>query len=468
MAQKNSRERRRSHIDHLENMISILRKENGNAGTCELMETILQLRAENERLRRIINNAKTSLSLASCEPPTITGIGKSLTENTTDAPKATRDINSRGTNDSAQESPGKDLEPSFTGEQVPNFSLLDLMPGSSNNPAQNMALNRQDFYGYRGTHRNGDSQASLQFTDSWMDKMAVGNDIKRSPNLNPFTFLGPLATAMPSIGRTRTGFTYGSTWERSNRIYGQIFDVSPSAACQALALSSAHYADMIFKAVIKGWSALNSEERNNPIMRTLGDMDQVFSELDPVSRAAFMYKSHMLLKYHLDTDKYSLDEIPEWQRPLLSQRTKQHPIAIDFFVWPALRDRLMEGNHNYFATKDFSEYFRRYYKFNWPFSLEDSYIYDRDANTYRLSPIFERYHRNITYWGMQKPFLERFPELVNDIMGNSEASQRPRSPGVARNEGVSVEAAAAMDRVFSGVFTEGELTELFNDYPHVA
>jgi hypothetical protein len=70
MAQKQSRERRRSHIDHLENMISILRKENGNAVTCELMETVLQLRAENERLRRIINSAKTSLSLAGCETST--------------------------------------------------------------------------------------------------------------------------------------------------------------------------------------------------------------------------------------------------------------------------------------------------------------------------------------------------------------------------------------------------------------
>jgi hypothetical protein len=70
MAQKHSRERRRSHIDHLENMISILRKENGNAVTCELMETVLQLRAENERLRRIIHSAKTSLSLADCETTT--------------------------------------------------------------------------------------------------------------------------------------------------------------------------------------------------------------------------------------------------------------------------------------------------------------------------------------------------------------------------------------------------------------
>lgn len=70
MAQKHSRERRRSHIDHLENMINILRKENGNAVTCELMETVLQLRAENERLKRIINSAKTSLSMADGETRT--------------------------------------------------------------------------------------------------------------------------------------------------------------------------------------------------------------------------------------------------------------------------------------------------------------------------------------------------------------------------------------------------------------
>ena len=137
-------------------------------------------------------------------------------------------------------------------------------------------------------------------------------------------------------------------------------------------------------------------------------------------------------------------------------------------IRPALRDRLVDGNHNYFATNDFSEYFRRYYKFNWPFSFEDTYIYDRAANTYRISPIFERYHRNITYWGVQKPFLDRFPELVSDIMGNNEASQRPRSLEVTRDEGVSVEAAAAMDRIFSSVFTDGEMTELFNDYPHLA
>jgi hypothetical protein len=129
-----------------------------------------------------------------------------------------------------------------------------------------------------------------------MYKMAAYSDVRKRANLDPFTFLGPLATAMQPPGLTRTASCSGMspTWKRFNRIYAQIAFVKQAEASQALALGSAHYADMIFKAVINGWSALDPEERNNPIMRTLSDMDQVFLELDPVSRAAFMYKSHML------------------------------------------------------------------------------------------------------------------------------------------------------------------------------
>lgn len=315
MAQKNSRERRRSHIDHLENMINILRKENGNAVTCELMETVLQLRAENERLRRIINNAKSSLSLAACEDPSTTyywslpvcrrrfayACYRSLTrgdaENNAYASRAMRENNSRRASTDAEDPSNRDLAPPQPGNQATKTALLDVKASTSNNLAHSGGLNRKDMFDYLGTQRSDNTNVFVQFTDSWMDKMAAGSDRRKCPDyFDPFTVLGPLATAMPSVVRPRMNSGRCPTWERSNRIYGQISDVSPAAASQALALSSAHYADMIFKAVINGWATLNSEERNNPIMRTLGDMDQVFSELDPASRAAFMYKSHMLLK----------------------------------------------------------------------------------------------------------------------------------------------------------------------------
>jgi hypothetical protein len=128
----------------------------------------------------------------------------------------------------------------------------------------------------------------------------------------------------------------------------------------------------------------------------------------------------------------------------------------------------MQGNHHYFSSSDFSEYFSRYYKFNWPFPFEDAYIYDKAANTYRVSPIFERYHRNISYWGVQRPFLERFPELAQDIICFD--GPNPINLGGAR--AVMMEnrhsETGSSEKSYSGVFTEGELTELFNDYPRTA
>lgn len=134
---------------------------------------------------------------------------------------------------------------------------------------------------------------------------------------------------------------------------------------------------------------------------------------------------------------------------------------------PALRDRLIANDHDYFApTSDFSDSFRRNYKFNWPFPFEDAYVYDRQANTYRISPIFERYHKNIRYWGVQKPFFERFPELVHDIVcHDDDDGPVPRIQAV---DTMAEGGGSTADKIFSGMFTEGELTELFNDYPQLA
>lgn len=61
MAQNNSRQKRRLYIDQLERTINILCKEDGSAVTYELMEEISQLRAEEGRLRRIIDSVKSAL-----------------------------------------------------------------------------------------------------------------------------------------------------------------------------------------------------------------------------------------------------------------------------------------------------------------------------------------------------------------------------------------------------------------------
>ncbi|KFZ18029.1 hypothetical protein V501_01416 [Pseudogymnoascus sp. VKM F-4519 (FW-2642)] len=457
-AQRNSRERQRSHTDHLENMIAILRKENGNAATSELMEMVWQLRSENERLRKIINSAKSALSVMSPNPQHV------------DLTNAPRPPPGSGPQVAAVVGPSsKNPETSQPSALPAKRSIDDVMPTASNSLVLNGEHARKRRQAVADITAESNSGSVLNFTESWMDKKAIVRTDKAHADLTPWAWLSPIASMMPPPGRPPTQGMQCQIWEKSNKIYSQISTVARASASAALRLSPMDYANLIFKAVINGWASLDTWERSNPIMKALSDIDQVFSEIDQVSRAAFLYKSHMLLKYHMDPEKGNWDEMPEWQRPSFAQRTKQHPIAVDFFVWPALRDRLIDSNHNYFATGDFSAYFRRHYKFSWPFSFQDTYVYDGASNTYQMSPMFARYHRDVKYWGVERPFLEKFPELAGDITlidteMNTFHPQPLQSMGYIESP---PEDATTPDILFSAGFTDGEIAELFDNFPQV-
>ena len=98
-----------------------------------------------------------------------------------------------------------------------------------------------------------------------------------------------------------------------------------------------------------------------------------------------------------------------------SQKTCQHPLPIDFFPWPALRDRLVRHHKYYFATNEFSVNYRQHFKFSWPFKFEDTYRYDYATHMYTISPLFERYHRDMECWALEEVFFQKFPELIGEI-----------------------------------------------------
>ena len=134
--------------------------------------------------------------------------------------------------------------------------------------------------------------------------------------------------------------------------------------------------------------------------------------------------------------------MPTWQRPVPSQSSLQHPIAIDFFAWPGLRDRLVSHHAHYFANPpksrqpkqtswrdfpptapaevkddptagiaDFSVAYQHHFRFSWPFTFDDAYLYDTATGEYSISPMFERYHSDLKYWGVEPVFFEKFPEF---------------------------------------------------------
>jgi hypothetical protein len=82
---------------------------------------------------------------------------------------------------------------------------------------------------------------------------------------------------------------------------------------------------------------------------------------------------------------------------------------------PALRDRLMRHHHYYFATSEFSVNYRQNFKFHWPFGFDETHKYSPSTNTYRISPLFERYCSDEKSWTLNKEFFKKFPEYIGDI-----------------------------------------------------
>lgn len=102
----------------------------------------------------------------------------------------------------------------------------------------------------------------------------------------------------------------------------------------------------------------------------------------------------------------------------LAQARTKHPVALDFFPWPTVRDRLVAQHNEIFRTQDLSHNYSQYLSFEWPFSFEDAFFLDEMRQAFYPSPLFERYHRDLKYWTVSHNFYEKFPEMMSDIEGD--------------------------------------------------
>lgn len=143
-----------------------------------------------------------------------------------------------------------------------------------------------------------------------------------------------------------------------------------------------------------------------------------------------------MIQYYLNATKEELDKVPEWLRPRYdlivfveemftdhafhshAQSSTKHPVAVDFFAWPTLRDRLVQNHQEIFKNGDLSRCYSEYVRFDWPFAFEDAFFYDERAGQHYPSPLFERYHRDLKYWTVDPKFYQRFPEMKSDIEGD--------------------------------------------------
>ncbi|EXJ92016.1 hypothetical protein A1O3_00566 [Capronia epimyces CBS 606.96] len=231
-------------------------------------------------------------------------------------------------------------------------------------------------------------------------------------------------------------------WRWSNSVYAKIFVLPPRQA----SLAKDFRDDVIFKAIRQGWEALDMTMQQNPVVQILREYDDMISvTTDQVNRAAIAFKNAALIKYYLGRDNSILEQVPAWLRPSPVQREKRHPILVDFFPWPSLRERFVRG-YGGIGEHKFSIALLIHFKFQWPFSFEDTYFYNSVLDTYKANPLFDQYYHDLNCWTMDSRFFYEFPELRNDILNplagteSSPADQLPRNwapPAAAQSQSLS-------------------------------
>ncbi|RDW74140.1 hypothetical protein BP5796_07582 [Coleophoma crateriformis] len=454
-AQRASREKTRSHIAHLEKMVAILTEKNGNGTTAELLEEMGRLHDEIDRLRKIIEGIKSALGGEHLGEGKL-GVRQELPESKkiVDLQTETQEPIETEEYDSVPTPPATEPEPSWcstTTDDMDGIEPQDIDETPSSTMTDTALVK------VKGSH--SPEVSVLSWNNSWETCHDPG-----TPEME-IKVPGPLQTAMPAS--TPMSYKPCALWQRANNIYAQMFAFSRERAALA------NHADegSLVKVVKYGWGSLSLKERSNPLLIILKEVDQqLFWDLDPVTKIANLYKSWLLLKYYFTSEAHNLEKMPDWQRPVRSQQINQHPIPIDFFPWPALRDRLVRQHSYYFSTAEFSVYYRQHFKFCWPFRFEDTYCYDSATNSYSISPLFIRYHRDMRCWSMQKRFFEKFPEFVGDITAYERGFVGVDStvPVLLKRFGkLEGYAHEACGKDIPCGFTDAEVLDLFNQYPTI-
>ncbi|KAF2820135.1 hypothetical protein CC86DRAFT_305466 [Ophiobolus disseminans] len=409
-AQRSLREKTKTHIAELERTIQILRDQDRNGATSNLLSEINDLRAENERLREVIDSVK---SVVGCDL----------------FPRNAVPTNVVATPQGGQEhSPAASSVGQHTPKAQTSLGYTDVKPDLPT------PFDLPNPFEYQARIPNTSRSVDLDGMNLMSD-MDTGIPAVPDPNvavdldLEPI-FFGPnwrspspvvLHIGNPELSMTFTSNALCPVWKKSNEIFGEVFSYRPSAKTRSLQLAKSQNAEagLLYLGIKKGWDKTSSGWMQSPALKILKQVDDLlFCHLPNMERLAVAYKSFKLLKYYLNATKEELDKVPEWLRPSPSQSSTKHPVAVDFFAWPTFRDRLVQNHAEIFQNGDLSNCYSQYLRFDWPFAFEDAFFFDEDAGMHYPSPLFERYHCDMKYWTVDERFYGRFPEMKGDIEGD--------------------------------------------------
>ncbi|KAF9698912.1 hypothetical protein EKO04_002756 [Ascochyta lentis] len=436
-AQRSLREKTKTHIAELERTIQILRDQDRNGATANLLSEIDSLRAENERLRDIIDSVKNVLgndiAPRTAAPATNGGAvaSPSSSSNGHRSPKprtASFMTDSKPSLPTPTELPNSyEFSKRTTGTKLVDLDGMNIMTNVHISPAPDLSLDLEPVEDVPADTVTEIRRSQIDVQD-WEDNAATAS---WGPLMQEFfgdSWRCPSPTILhigaPESSDSSTSITVCPIWMKSNELFGKIYTscASPDTSSLTLAkrkLSAPAEAELLYLGIKDGWENISDEWMQSPALVILQQVDEfLFCHLPRMERLATAYKSFKLLKYYLHRTAEQLSKVPKWLRPSITQSSITHPIAVDFFAWPTLRDRLVSQHSSIFQTSTLSHVYSRYLRFDWPFAFEDAFYYDDARGRYHPSPLFERYHGDLRRWNVTEDFYDKFPDMRGDIEGD--------------------------------------------------
>lgn len=226
---------------------------------------------------------------------------------------------------------------------------------------------------------------------------------------NPFANPSPLTGRMPPEGGFLVIAPDEHKWKTSDDAFHRGLQANPIV----MELDEA----ILAKAILLGWDSIGAALQH-PILFALQCIDQrVFGKwTSRPQRLALMYICGCAMRWRANPTEENMAKVPPWFLPRPAQIRIEHPLVIDFLVWPGLRERLVFEYEKYQIGGEFSFCFVEFFHFYWPYPDEQVARYEQDSGLISgLSRLFREFVFDLKNFTMLPAFFESFPEMRADI-----------------------------------------------------
>lgn len=288
-------------------------------------------------------------------------------------------------------------------------------------PLPDAGSEREDVKGY-GRPPSIGSEQTLNDTSMAIAASASMPSLERSST-------SPSSFSLPDRTRQQLGFPKKlPTWQAVNNA----LEKAVLSLQQETQVSQASDTDIAIRAVLEGWTAARASRSLDLGWLILKQIDQhVFCDTSPATRMAILRAMRLnmlvdrLSQYRawrqlLTTAQKSVNSrhadvvVPAFYNQRPSQRMIRHPVLVDFFVWPDLRDHILLSPSLY-KPNAFAARFSKHVHFLWADSLPNLAHMDHFSGMYTYSQAFDNRFQDICCWTLGSDFFAHYPQLIGVV-----------------------------------------------------